>query len=162
MTTPLHPFFTHFPIALLVVGLLFEIIGLLRKQPLFGEMSFWMLLGGAAGAALAVITGGWEEDKLKMSDALHEAVEQHETVGFLFAWLAAALFVWKLLRRAHMKANETRVFIGAYAVTVILMLYGGWLGGKLVYEYGAGVKGVTILETEKRSDPVQDPTTEQP
>ncbi len=160
MSTPLHPFFTHFPIALLVVGLAFEVIGLLRKQSLFGEMSFWMLLGGAAGAVLAVVTGGWEEDKLTMSENLHEAVEQHETIGFVVAWIIAALFVWKLLRRAYMKENETRVFVGAYTVAVLLMLYGGWLGGKLVYDFGAGVKGVTILETEKRSDPVQDPTTE--
>ena len=154
MSTPFHPFFTHFPIALLIVGIAFELLWLLQKQELFREMSFWMLLGGAAGAGLAVISGGWEEDRLQLSTTAHAAVESHETVGYITVWLIATLFVWKLLRRNTMSASENKVFIGAYSVAVIVMLYGGWLGGKLVYNHGVGVNIEEIKTENLRSEPV--------
>lgn len=161
MSTPLHPFFTHFPIALLVVGLAFEMLAQIRKQPMFGELSFWMLLGASAGAALSVISGGWEADKLKLDQAQQLLVEQHETAAYIAAWLIAALFVWKLLRRQLMQLGEMRMFLGAYLVTVAILLYVGWLGGNLVYSEGIGVQKHTILEDSARSEQLQNPNTDQ-
>jgi uncharacterized membrane protein len=40
------------------------------------------------------------------------------------------------------------MFFGALLVATVLLLVTGFLGGKLVYEYGAGVKGVTIEAEE--------------
>jgi uncharacterized membrane protein len=79
-----------------------------------------------------------------MSNTLHEAVEQHETIGYILVWLYACLLVWKILRRQTMPVAENRIFLGALLVATVLLVYSGWLGGELVYEYGAGVKGVTI------------------
>lgn len=148
MLSQLHPFAVHFPIALLLVSLVAEAIWLIRKQEFWRDMAFWLLLFGAAGSFLAAISGGWAEDALNMGHDLHEKVEQHETVGYIIAWLYAALLVWKILRRKAMGIPENRTFLGAMLVATALLLYSGFLGGKLVYEYGAGVQGVTI-GTEK-------------
>lgn len=144
MLSQLHPFAVHFPIALLLVSLLAEVLWLVRKQEFWRDMAFWLLLFGAAGSFLAAISGGWAEDALNMSHELHEKVEQHETVGYIIAWLYAALLVWKILRRKVMAIPENRTFLGAMLVATALLMYSGFLGGKLVYEHGAGVKGVTI------------------
>lgn len=144
MLSQLHPFAIHFPIALLLISLVAETLWIVRKQEFWRDMAFWLLLFGASGAFLAAITGGWAEDALQMSHELHEKVEQHETVGYIIAWLYAALLVWKILRRKAMSVTENRTFLGAMLVAAALLLYTGFLGGKLVYEYGAGVKGVTI------------------
>lgn len=143
MFSHLHPAVVHFPVALLSCALLAEAWWLWRKQEFWRDMAFWLLLGGTAGAFAAALTGGWAEESLYMSEALHEAVEQHETVGYLLAWLYASLLVWKLLRRQHMANNENRIFLGALLVATLLLVYSGWLGGQLVYEHGAGVKGIT-------------------
>lgn len=144
MLSQLHPFAVHFPIALLLLSLVTETIWIVRKQEFWRDMAFWLLLFGASGAFLAAITGGWAEDALRMSHELHEKVEQHETVGYIIAWLYAALLVWKILRRKAMSVTENRSYWGAMLVATALLLYSGFLGGKLVYEYGAGVKGVTV------------------
>lgn len=144
MLSQLHPFAVHFPIALLLVSLVAEVLWLVRKQEFWRDMAFWLLLFGAAGSFLAAISGGWAEDALNMSHELHEKVEQHETVGYIIAWLYAALLVWKILRRKMMGTSENRTFLGAMLVATALLLYSGLLGGKLVYEHGAGVQGVTI------------------
>lgn len=148
MLSQIHPFAVHFPIALLLVSLVAEVLWLYRKQEFWRDMAFWLLLFGVAGAFVAAITGGWAEDALNMSHELHEKVEQHETVGYIIAWLFAALLVWKILRRKAMALAENRMFFGALLVATVLLLVTGFLGGKLVYEYGAGVKGVTIEAEE--------------
>ncbi len=144
MLHTLHPAVVHFPVALLLCAVLAEGIWLWRKSELWRDMAFWLLLGGTLGAFAAALTGGWAEDSLSMSKTLHEAVEQHETVGYILVWLYACLLVWKILRRQAMQTAENRVFLGALLVASALLVYSGWLGGELVYEYGAGVKGVTI------------------
>jgi uncharacterized membrane protein len=144
MLHTLHPAVVHFPVALLLCALLAETVWLWRKAEFWRDMAFWLLLGGTLGAFVAALTGGWAEDSLTMSNTLHEAVEQHETVGYILVWLYACLLVWKILRRQAMQTAENRMFLGALLVASALLVYSGWLGGELVYEYGAGVKGVTI------------------
>jgi len=154
MLSQLHPFAVHFPIALLLVSLVAEAIWLTKKQEFWRDMAFWLLLFGTAGAFLAAITGGWAEDALQMNQELHEKVEQHETVGYIIAWLYASLLVWKILRRKAMLTPENRTFMGAMLVATVLLFYSGFLGGKLVYEYGAGVQGVSIgIENSEQTQP---------
>lgn len=154
MLSQLHPFAVHFPIALLLVSLVAEAIWLTKKQEFWRDMAFWLLLFGTAGAFLAAITGGWAEDALQMNQELHEKVEQHETVGYIIAWLYASLLVWKILRRKAMLTPENRTFMGAILVATVLLFYSGFLGGKLVYEYGAGVQGVSIgIENSEQTQP---------
>ncbi|MFN3530443.1 MAG: DUF2231 domain-containing protein [Bacteroidia bacterium] len=147
MLSQLHPALVHFPLALLLCAVPAEIYGLWRKGAFWQKAAFWLLFAGTIGAFLAALSGGWAEDALQISKEIHEKVEQHETTGYILAWLYAALLVWKFLRSKQMGRAEQAVFAGAMLAAAMLLIYTGYLGGELVYSYGAGVKGLTVPVT---------------
>ncbi|MBM3918650.1 MAG: DUF2231 domain-containing protein [Sphingomonadales bacterium] len=137
----LHPFFVHFPIALLMSALVAHILFWWRKHPSFLLFSRFLLVGAALGALLAALSGGWAEDAAgDLSAEIHEAIEQHETLGYVQAWLLPILAIWGVSRRKTMLERELSIFFGVMMLASVLMLYTGYLGGGLVYDQGVGVE----------------------
>jgi uncharacterized membrane protein len=148
---PLHPKIVHFPVALLITSAFFGILALIfkKRRELFKEVLFWNLLLGVAGAILAIITGLSQEDTLVHNEAIHELMETHETLGFIFSGLFAVLLVWMIFRKSKMKTGELVGFVVILIVSAGLLTYSAHLGGKMVYGEGAGVVPMKpILERE--------------
>ncbi|MEX2104462.1 MAG: DUF2231 domain-containing protein [Bacilli bacterium] len=57
LSHPLHPIFTHFPMALLMISLLWDILGLWQGDPFWWSFSFWSITVGLIFAVLAMVTG---------------------------------------------------------------------------------------------------------
>jgi uncharacterized membrane protein len=78
---PIHPIMVHFPIGLLCASVAFD--ALAPRWPTGGlrETSLYTLLVGAMSAALAVATGGMEEDLAKRAGAPESVLELHESLG---------------------------------------------------------------------------------
>lgn len=141
MLARLHPFFVHFPIALLLSALLAHLLFWWRKQPALLLFSRFLLVGAALGALLSALSGGWAEDAAgDLRAEVHQAIEQHETLGYIQAWLLPVLAMWGVLRRKTMLERELSIFFGVMLLATVLMLYTGWLGGSLVYDQGVGVE----------------------
>ncbi len=138
---PLHPKIIHFPIALLLTALLFAILAIVfkKKRELFKEILFWNILLGTLGAITAVITGLIAEDKLVHNDAIHEVLKTHELLGFIIAGVFIILTFWLLLRRSKMDMKEFILLTFWLAVISGTLAYSANLGGKMVFELGAGV-----------------------
>lgn len=140
-STHLHAMIVHFPIALLLVGFLSDIIGLFSRKPLFRQAAFYLLLLGTAGAIAAYFSGdaageGMEEGSLGKAMALHEQAAQIT----LWITVAAALF---RLGAGLMKENYRWVRIVAFllfGLSVAAVSRTGYLGGQLVYKHAAGVE----------------------
>jgi len=143
-----HPMFVHFPIALLSVGLLFDILGLLLKRASLKNAGWWCLIVGVAGAIGAATTGLLAEESVPHSDAVHSIMETHETVGLIAAGTFAALLLWRAFNRGRLpgKTALLRIYILAAVVGVGVMFYGGYLGGVMVFEHGVGGTAVTFKE----------------
>lgn len=63
LTAPhLHAMVIHFPIALLMTGVLSEIIGLFSKKLFFKHAAFYLLILGALGAIVAYVSGSYAGD----------------------------------------------------------------------------------------------------
>jgi len=148
----LHPFFVHFPIALLVTALVAHVLFWWRKHPSLLLFSRFLLVGAALGALLSALSGGWAEDAAgELRAEIHEAIEQHETMGYVQAWLLPVLAMWGVMRRKSMQDRELSIFFGVMLLATVLMLYTGWLGGGLVYEHGVGIESSVLGVTPDSS-----------
>lgn len=145
----IHPLFVHFPIALLSVGLLCDILGRAFKKDSFNNAGWWCQVFGIAAIAVAAITGLVAESTVKHSDASHSIMETHKTFMLIAAGIFAFLFVWRIIRKTLlpqvMPLLITYFIIGAFGAGI--MSYGAHLGGRLVYEFGVGTSIVTQPES---------------
>ena len=132
----LHPMLVHFPIALLLTALAFEILGLLLKKKMWQDAA--VLLYGAAALALPlVVRTGLNE--LHEHNLHHPVAELHEELGLATMWtvLASLPALWAI----HIKRRPwfAAVFVVLLLTASILVGLTAYNGGRLVYEYGVGV-----------------------
>jgi len=125
---PLHPALVHFPLALWVVAILWDLVGWWQTDPLWWRMGYWCLALGLAASLPALITGlldylalPADEPGLNAATA-HMMVMMSATAAFGASWV--------------MRAQAGSAFApSAWAFALAL---GGWLGGTLVYHHGIG------------------------
>jgi uncharacterized membrane protein len=125
-----HPVIIHFPIALFIASVVFELLALWRKQPLFASVAYYNLLGAAMTIPLAIATGlaAWqwqlEGATLKGNLRLH-----------LICALTSASLIFLLCRmRSRLRAKSILPGITYLAVTLLALMaitLTGHLGGIL-------------------------------
>src|SRR2546422_820768 len=52
-----HPVIIHFPIALFIASVVFELLAIWRRQPLLASVAYYNLVGAAMTLPLAIATG---------------------------------------------------------------------------------------------------------
>jgi uncharacterized membrane protein len=139
--TPFHPRVVHFPIALSLVGALLIALGLVRHRERwigFGQLS---LILGWLGVMAAIITGLTDQSRAPDSAAVQAVISQHITVGIALLIAVGLALYWPLRNKRLL--SDGRAAWGYLALLLIiaaLVFVEGWLGGKLVYQLGVGVK----------------------
>jgi uncharacterized membrane protein len=131
---PLHPAVVHFPFGLLLTSTLADLAGMagLWHEPRFAAL---LIVVGLAAGVVAMAAGLY--DFRRLSDAqVPYAVRHMAAMACALIGYATALY----LRRAVLSgAGEPPASSLALALASALVLaVGGWLGGELVYRYGAG------------------------
>jgi len=139
--THLHAMVIHFPIALLMVGFLSEIIALFIKKEFFSNAAFYLLLLGALGAAVAYLSGSYAGEGIE-DGPLKIPMELHEQAATITLWLAIAT---ALFRFVILFFNYNRSWVKWVNIMLFLAVVGSvartsYLGGQLVYSHGAGVQ----------------------
>lgn len=102
----LHPLIVHFPIALLVVALLLEVIGFRKGNHELRKATNILLLAGAASAVIAVAFG-WllEAQKQYTGDLL----TVHKWTGIATA--ALAIFTLLIHQRKRLAGRTAKMFL---------------------------------------------------
>lgn len=139
---PLHPRIVHFPVALTLTGVLFLALGLLRREERWWGYGQITLLLGWLGVLAAVISGLIDQARAPQDAAVVALINQHITAGITLL-IAAGLALYWPLRNKHLKTGATPVrwpYLALLASIVLLVAIEGWLGGKLVYDFGVGVR----------------------
>jgi len=154
-----HPLFIHFPIALLVLGFLIEIITFARPRGGFRAAGRWMLLLGAFLALPATTSGiyafrdvaapaqldvdqHWHQVLATNSwspghwDAISDHIWYNSGAVVLFL---AAVGVW-LGSSDKWRCTLRLPLLAVVLVGLVLMSIGAWHGGELVYKFGTGVE----------------------
>ena len=135
-----HPVLVHFPIALIFIAVLCDLIGIIfRKNPFIFTANI-LTAFAALGAAAAVISGSLAENSVWHPGAAHELLETHEIVGYVFLGIMVvfAIFRFAVGEKIYGRAGWIAVLIGV--VTAAIVSYGGYLGGEIVYTHGTGVR----------------------
>lgn len=150
----IHPLFVHFPIGLLVLYAILEMLPLMRWYPQapWDAIKTVLSIAGAAGAIGAFGTGEIAE-KLLEDESLRGLIEVHSSFAvattFIFSALAFSYFVRWLSDHHHIFEGRLRslAFVGLIAnilakrtIAVLLALVGlialtitGGLGAAIVY-----------------------------
>ncbi|MBF0489042.1 MAG: hypothetical protein HQL15_00305 [Candidatus Omnitrophica bacterium] len=133
---PLHPKLVHFPIALFMTALVFEILGRVFKKNLLSEASFLIYCFAAVLTPVIVYSGLLEQTRIHLN---HPILTQHKNFAFLTMWIAliSLPILWGL-RKISDKTFRNFYFLLVSVLTLTVTM-AGYYGGKMVYEYSVGV-----------------------
>jgi uncharacterized membrane protein len=137
---PFHPRIVHFPIALCIVGAVFIAYGVLRRQEQWARYGQISLILGWIGILAAVITGLIDQTFAPDDAAVAALLNQHITAGIALVVAVGLAIYWPIRNKKLWQTSAKWGYIFLLVVIVLLVLVEAWLGGKLVYEYGVGVK----------------------
>ncbi len=138
----LHPMIVHFPIALVIIGFLSDMAGLVTKRSFFTSAGLYLILLGSVGTVAAYLSGDIAGDGIEEFGALGQALETHESAALLAVWSMAALGVLRLVLALTKRMTGWR----QWAMVILLGLGMGTVaraahyGGQLVYKHAAGVE----------------------
>ena len=141
-TTHIHPMIVHFPIALLIVGFLFDLIGVFVKKDFFSKAGFYLLILGTLGVIAAYFSGDLAGDGISEVGALKQALETHESAALLSLWIMVIASVVRIGFVAFKK--HTAIFkwvaLSLFFIGVLSIARTGYYGGELVFKHAAGVQ----------------------
>jgi uncharacterized membrane protein len=136
----LHPKLVQFPLVLLLSGLVFDAIGLLRRDRRFHWAAGLLSGGGTVLLLLAFICGIYAEIWAGRAGVPQDPIEWHEFLANVASWGFVILTAWRLLMnvdRRRQLAVYTVIGLGFYVLLGLTAYY----GGQLVFRYGAAVTG---------------------
>ena len=137
----LHPLVVHFPIALLTVAALVELLHVIRRKPVPSEAGTYCLAFGVAGAVVAVCLGTLNAANQSVTGEAAAALERHQVMGWTSMIAAvSALATGQAARRAG-GIRTVAVYVGLVLATSAVVSATGHLGAGLVYgeDYLTGV-----------------------
>jgi len=131
---PIHPALVHFPLGLLLTATLADLAGLagVWSEPRFAAL---LIAAGLAGGLLAMAAGLY--DFARLDEAVVPHAMRHMAAVAL-AWLGYAVALY--LRREVLSgaSDPSAASVAVSCASAAVLALGGWLGGELVYRYGAG------------------------
>lgn len=137
---PVHPMLIPFPLALWTTSFITDVAFYFTRQTSLVLISKFMLAAGCIGAVVAAVPG-----------LIDWAAIKHPTVKKVANWHARlnvlALLIFAVSLYLRMKSGGAawvdyglKIPFLLSLVGVILISISGWLGGKLSFEHGVGVK----------------------
>ncbi len=148
----IHPFIVHFPIALLVVAVLCDVIRVfLKDQSWLHKMVLALYAAGTVGLIASFLSGRQAVETVTVTGDAIPVVTAHEdwalyTLIFYFAFTLLRGWTWWKNLEVKKPALIGLVLL-AFAGTGMLW-YTGELGAKLVYKHGVAVGEIDRLEQQ--------------
>jgi len=130
----IHPILIVYPLGLLSVGVIFDIIYLITGNATWTLVSFWMITAGIIGGLLSAVFGLIDYLAIPSGTRASRIGLVHGLVNVC----VVALFIVSWLLRRDSPVPSTLAFVLSF-VGVAGALLGGWLGGELVERLGVGV-----------------------
>ena len=131
-----HPIVVHFVIAMALITVVFDVVGVFSNKKNLFEVSFWNLIVATVAIFVAIIFGQVEAGLANPYGASRDILNIHSTIGWSLAGLLALLTGWRYVARQKDPANLPRGFLALDVVLAGLVITQVYLGDKLVWVYG--------------------------
>ncbi len=128
-----HPIAVHFPIALVIVAALAELVFLWTKQPWIEGAARFCVIIGAIGALGAIVTGLLAEQSSSYRGIYASILEKHEGLGITSVIVIILTAVLSEAARWKDDARLRLAFRIALLISVVLIGATGYYGGRLVH-----------------------------
>ena len=130
----------HFPIAIITVGFLFDLVSLfVKKEPCLSRAGYWLEIIGMAGAIFAFGSGYFFTSPMEGEAGImrekHEFFATLTLVSIIIATLFRIVVAYLNKETTNMKYLSLALFFIAFVFVSVT----GYLGGTLVIEYMIGL-----------------------
>lgn len=132
---PIHPMLVPIAIGGFVISFASDLIRMGGGNPaVWNVVAYYTMLGGILGALAAALPG--LVDLLSLpSGPIKKTAITHMGVNLL----VVAIYVCNAWIRHGNPQDLQQLPVILSAVTIVMLLFSGWLGGKMVFEGGVGV-----------------------
>ena len=132
----IHPIVVHFVIAMALITVVFDLLGVFTGRRNLFEVSFWNLLVATVAIFVAIIFGQIEAGLATPYGASRDILNYHSTLGWSLAAILSLLTGWRYVARQKDPTVLPRGFLIIDSVLAILVFGQFYLGDKLVWIYG--------------------------
>jgi uncharacterized membrane protein len=132
----IHPIVVHFVIAMTLITVVFDLIGVITRRRNLFEVSFWNLLVATVAIFVAIIFGQIEAGLATPYGASRDILNYHSTLGWSLAAILSLLTGWRYVARQKDPTVLPRGFLIIDSVLAVLVFCQVYLGDKLVWVYG--------------------------
>ena len=139
---PIHPMLVPIPIGLWIFSFVCDLIARGHGEP-WGTIALYTMVGGIIGALAAAIPG--LIDLLSLPEGPRSTAIKHMALNLTIV----ALYIINTAMRWREPQNPGGL-VWLSLISLVLLVISGWLGGKMVYEYGVAVSGTTTTDPAKR------------
>jgi uncharacterized membrane protein len=132
----IHPIVVHFVIAMAVISVIFDLIGVVMRRPNLFEVSFWNLLFATTAIFVAIIFGQVEAGLADPYGASRTILNLHSTLGWSLAGILSVLTGWRYVLRNRDPQSLPMTYLAADGVLALLVVIQVTLGNQLIWVYG--------------------------
>ena len=132
----IHPIVVHFVIAMALITVVFDLIGVITKRRNLFEVSFWNLVVATGAIFVAIIFGQIEAGLATPYGASRDLLNYHSTLGWSLAAILSLLTGWRYVARQKDPTLLPRGFLIIDSILAVLVFCQVYLGDKLVWVYG--------------------------
>jgi uncharacterized membrane protein len=131
-----HPVIIHFPIALFIISVAFDLLAIWKQNPAIVKAAYYNLVGAALTAPVAIASGltawQWQLEGAKLKGNLL----LHVIFGLSASGMIWLLCAWRFRQRKSPPRTPGLIYIAFALATVLLIAIAGHLGG-----FVSGVEG---------------------
>jgi uncharacterized membrane protein len=137
-----HPFVDHFTVALILLGIITDLVASLFSARLWLRyMALTLIILGAFGAWGSNVTGGWEAGRVwdSVTGPGKDVLQRHAWWGGVLPWVFSVLALWRIgVQFIGVIAELRPIYLLVAILTGVAIFYQAHLGGEMVYDYGVG------------------------
>ena len=132
----IHPIVVHFVIAMALIAVVFDFIGIFSNRPRLFEVSFLNLIVATISIFIAIIFGQVEAGLANPYGGSRDILNYHSSIGWSLAAILSLITGWRYVDRQSKPKTLSKIFLVIDIFLAILVLIQVYLGDMLVWIYG--------------------------